>query len=147
MIDSTFVLIKPDGVRRGLVGEVLSRFERHGFVVRMASSVQMTEDDVAEHYPHLASEPFFPEIVSYMTSGPVVALALEAPNAVAAARRIAGATDPMKAEPGTIRADLATSYRYNVVHAADSDSSAQREIAHFFPGARVEENDVLDERG
>lgn len=144
--ETTFVLIKPDGVRRGLVGEVLARFERRGFIVRRASCVQMTSSDVAEHYPHLAAEPFFPEIVGFMTSGPVVALVLEAPNAVAAARQIVGATDPMKAEPGSIRADLATSVRFNVVHAADSESTARREIAHFFPGARDEENDVSDER-
>lgn len=121
-----------------MVGEVLSRFERHGFVVRRAASVQMTPSDVAEHYPHLEAEPFFPEIVSYMTSGPSIALIIQAPNAVAAARRIAGATDPIRAEPGTIRGDLATSVRYNVVHAADSESSVRREMAHFFPGAHVE---------
>ncbi|MGI6147263.1 MAG: nucleoside-diphosphate kinase [Firmicutes bacterium] len=140
-VGQTFVLIKPDAVQRRLVGEIVSRFERQGFVVRRMDSRRLAEADVAEHYPHLANEPFFPEIVAYMTSGPVVGMVLEAPNAVQAARRIVGATDPMKAERGSIRGDLATSIRYNLVHAADSESAARMEIGRFFSGAGDERNE------
>ncbi|MCR4426896.1 MAG: nucleoside-diphosphate kinase [Firmicutes bacterium] len=132
-MERTCIIIKPDGVSRGLVGEIVSRFERRGFRVANARALVMTDDLVAEHYAHLVSEAFFPEIRAYMTSGPVLAMVLEAPNAVEAARQMVGATDPMKAAPGTIRGDLATSLRFNLVHASDSPSSAAVEINRFFP--------------
>lgn len=133
--ERTLILVKPDGVSRGLVGEIVSRFERHGFVIEAIASRHMTPDMVREHYAHLIDRPFFHEITSYMTSGPVIAIVMQAPNAVEVARQIVGATDPAQAAPGTIRGDLATSIRHNLVHASDSKEAAAAEIGRFFLGS------------
>lgn len=132
-MELTCVLIKPDGIMRGLVGEIVSRFERRGCRIVLAATLLMTEELLREHYAHLVGKPFFDELTDYMMSGPVIALVLEAPNAVEAVRQIIGATDPMKADPGTIRGDLATSVDRNLVHASDSPGAAAAEIARFFP--------------
>ena len=136
-MERTFVMIKPDGLMRGLAGKIISMFETRGFSVVRARTLVMSEALVREHYLHLADEPFFDEIKAYMMSGPVLAMVMEAPNAVEAARQILGATDPMKAVPGTVRGSLATSVTYNLAHAADSREAAFREIERFF-GPRVE---------
>ncbi|MDD2201199.1 MAG: nucleoside-diphosphate kinase [Firmicutes bacterium] len=132
-MELTCVLVKPDGIRRGLVGEIVSRFERKGCRIVLATTLNMTEELLREHYAHLVGKPFFDELTDYMMSGPVIALAIGAPNAVEAVREIIGATDPMKADPGTIRGDLATSVSRNLVHASDSPEAAATEIARFFP--------------
>ncbi|MEA4882567.1 MAG: nucleoside-diphosphate kinase [Clostridia bacterium] len=131
-MERTCVLIKPDGVARGLCGEIIARFERRGLRVVKAKTLMMSERLIREHYRHLEGEPFFPEILDYMASGPVLAIVLEAHNAVEACRKVIGATDPVAAAPGTIRGDLATSIRYNLVHASDSRESAEAEAARFF---------------
>lgn len=132
-MEVTCVLIKPDGIMRGLVGKIVSRFERKGCRIVSATTLLMTEELLREHYAHLVGKPFFDELADYMMSGPVIALALEAPNAVEAVRQMIGATDPMRADRGTIRGDLATSVNRNLVHASDSPEAAATEIARFFP--------------
>jgi len=134
-MERTFVMIKPDGLMRGLAGRIISMFESRGFTVVRARTLAMSEALVREHYHHLVEQPFFDEIRAYMMSGPVLAMVMEAPNAVEAARQILGATDPMKAAPGTVRGSLATSVTYNLAHAADSGEAAFREIERLFgPG-------------
>ncbi|HFU3844847.1 TPA: nucleoside-diphosphate kinase [Streptococcus suis] len=132
-MEQTFFIIKPDAVQRGLVGQVLSRIERRGFVIRDLKMLTATEDLVAQHYEHLADKPFFPLLVQYMTSGPVIAGILEGPEVVKSWRDMMGATNPANALPGTIRGDFATApvdgIVANVVHGSDSLEAAQREIA------------------
>jgi nucleoside-diphosphate kinase len=131
-MERTFVMIKPDGLMRGLAGRIISMFETRGFRVVRARTLEMSESLVREHYIHLVEQPFFDEIRAYMMSGPVLAMVMEAPNAVEAARQILGATDPMKAAPGTVRGRFATSVTYNLAHAADSLAAARAEIERFF---------------
>ncbi|HFI0635563.1 TPA: nucleoside-diphosphate kinase [Streptococcus suis] len=132
-MEQTFFIIKPDAVQRGLVGQVLSRIERRGFVIRDLKMLTATEDLVAQHYEHLTDKPFFPLLVKYMTSGPVIAGILEGPEVVKSWRDMMGATNPINALPGTIRGDFATApvkgIVANVVHGSDSLEAAQREIA------------------
>jgi nucleoside-diphosphate kinase len=132
--ERTLVLIKPDGVERGLVGEVLGRIERKGFAL---VALELRTLDVAiaeEHYGEHNGKPFFGELVEFITSGPLVAAVIEGPDAIAAWRQMMGATKPLEATPGSIRADLATEMGRNIVHGSDSPESAAREIALFFPG-------------
>ncbi|HBK60493.1 MAG TPA: nucleoside-diphosphate kinase [Firmicutes bacterium] len=131
-MERTFVMIKPDGLTRGIVGQIISRFEARGFRVVSARTLEMSEGLVREHYRHLVGRPFFHEVEAYMTSGPVLAMVLEAPNAVEVARRMLGATDPAKAASGTVRRDFATSMTRNLAHAADSREAARAEIQRFF---------------
>ena len=131
-MERTFVMIKPDGLMRGLAGTIISMFETRGFRVVRARTLLMSETLVREHYLHLADQPFFDEIKAYMMSGPVLAMVMEAPNAVEAARQILGATDPIKAAPGTVRGSFATSVTYNLAHAADSPEAALAEVERFF---------------
>lgn len=128
----TFVMIKPDGVERGLVGEIVARFERRGFRLAEARLMRISRETAEEHYAQHKDKPFFGELVDYITSGPVFAMILEADGAVQLARQLIGATNPLKAAPGTIRADYAQSVEANVIHGADSDESAEREIRRFF---------------
>ena len=131
----TFVMIKPDGVERGLVGEIVARFERRGFRIAEALMMRVSRETAEEHYAQHKDKPFFGELVDYITSGPVFAMVLEADNAVQLARQLIGATNPLNAAPGTIRADYAQSVEANVIHGSDSDESAEREIRRFFgPG-------------
>jgi nucleoside-diphosphate kinase len=129
------VLIKPDAVGRKLVGEIISRIERKGLTL-VALQLKSVSDGLArEHYAEHEGKPFFPSLLEFITSGPVVAAIAEGPRAVAAFRQIAGATDPVeKAAPGTIRGDLALNTQENLVHGSDSPDSAAREIALWFPG-------------
>jgi nucleoside-diphosphate kinase len=132
--ERTLILIKPDGVERGLVGEVLSRIERKGYTL-VALELRTLDVATAEsHYGEHAGKPFFAELVEFITSGPLVAGVIEGPDAIAAWRQMMGATKPLEATPGSIRADLAVEMGRNIVHGSDSPESAAREIGLFFPG-------------
>jgi nucleoside-diphosphate kinase len=129
----TLVLVKPDGVARGLVGEVISRLEAKGLRLVAAELRTLTRDVAETHYGEHREKPFFGPLVEFITSGPLLALVAEGPRAVEAFRALAGATDPVKATPGTIRGDFALEVQNNIVHGSDSDESAAREIGLFFP--------------
>ena len=131
-MDRTLILVKPDAFERGLTGEIVARFERKG--LRIAALRHMTiERDLAErHYAEHTDKPFFGELVEFITSGPLVAMVLEGPQAVPAARQVIGATNPLEASPGSIRGDFAIETGTNLVHGSDSDESAEREIGLFF---------------
>ena len=133
MSERTLVLIKPDGVRRGLAGEVIARIERKGLRI-VAMDMRTVGRDLAEtHYAEHVGKPFYGSLVDFITSGPLVALVAEGPRAIEAFRGLAGATDPVKAAPGTIRGDYALEVQDNIVHGSDSPDSAEREIKIFFP--------------
>ncbi len=134
MTERTLVLIKPDGVARNLIGEVLSRIERKGLRI-VALELRTLDRATAEaHYGEHVAKPFFADLVDFITSGPLVAAVLEGPDAIAQWRAMMGATNPVTAAPGTIRGDLATVMQENVTHGSDSPESAAREVALFFPG-------------
>ncbi|KMO68007.1 nucleoside-diphosphate kinase [Mycolicibacterium chubuense] len=135
MSERTLVLVKPDGVQRRLVGEIISRIEAKGLTVA-ALELKNVDDELARaHYAEHDGKPFFGSLLEFITSGPVVAAILEGPRAVAAFRQLAGGTDPVeKAVPGTIRGDLGLETQYNLVHGSDSAESAAREIELWFPG-------------
>ncbi|MFN8173077.1 MAG: nucleoside-diphosphate kinase [Candidatus Nanopelagicales bacterium] len=134
MSERTLVLIKPDGVARGLVGEVLGRIERKGFVL-VAMELRTLDRATAEaHYGEHADKPFFADLVDFITGGPLVAAVIEGPDAIVQWRNMMGATNPVNAAQGTIRGDLATEMQNNVTHGSDSPQSAAREVALFFPG-------------
>lgn len=128
----TLILVKPDGVGRRLVGDVLGRFERKGLAIAQLKLVQLETSVVEEHYAHLNDKPFFGELVSFMTQSPVVAAILEGENAVDIGRQVIGATNPAEAAMGSIRGDLAISAGENIVHGSDSDENAEVEIKRFF---------------
>ncbi|WP_193047158.1 nucleoside-diphosphate kinase [Mycolicibacterium baixiangningiae] len=135
MTERTLVLIKPDGVQRHLVGEILGRIERKGLTIAALELKTVSDDLARSHYAEHEGKPFFGSLLEFITSGPVVAAIVEGPRAVAAFRQIAGATDPVeKATPGTIRGDLALVTQDNLVHGSDSPDSAVREIELWFPG-------------
>ncbi|WP_261664141.1 nucleoside-diphosphate kinase [Deinococcus sp. Marseille-Q6407] len=130
--ERTFAMIKPDGVRRGLTAEILRRIELKGYRVVGLKLYQIPRETAESHYGEHREKPFFGELVDFITSGPVVALALEGENAISGWRSMMGATNPASAAPGTIRGDLATSMSENVTHGSDSPESAQRELGLFF---------------
>lgn len=132
MIERTLVLVKPDGVRRGLIGEVISRFERKGFRIVALKMTRMSREKAMDFYSVHKDKPFFKDLVEFMTSGPIVAMILEGDSAVSVVREIIGATDGRKASPGTIRGDFALSIQENVVHASDSPESFERESKVIF---------------
>jgi nucleoside-diphosphate kinase len=132
MSERTLVLVKPDGVRRGLVGEVIARIERKGLVIRELQMRTLDTQTAQEHYAEHTDKPFFGELVSFITSGPLVAMAVEGPDAVKATRALMGATNPIDAAPGSIRGDFATVITENIVHGSDSPASAERELKLFF---------------
>ncbi|ABM14725.1 MULTISPECIES: nucleoside-diphosphate kinase [Mycolicibacterium] len=135
MTERTLVLIKPDGVQRRLIGEIISRIEAKGLTVA-ALELKNVDDALARaHYAEHEGKPFFASLLEFITSGPVVAAILEGPRAIAAFRQLAGGTDPVeKATPGTIRGDLGLETQFNLVHGSDSPDSAAREIELWFPG-------------
>lgn len=133
MTERTLVLIKPDGVARGLVGEVLGRIEAKGLRIVALQMRQLDVEIATAHYGEHVGKPFFESLVAFITSGPLVAAVVEGPEAIAAWRALMGATNPVAAAPGTIRGDLATVTQQNVTHGSDSPASAAREIALFFP--------------
>lgn len=132
MSERTLILVKPDGVRRGLVGEVISRIERKGLVIRELQMRTLDEQTAQEHYAEHTDKPFFGELVDFITGGPLVAMAVEGPDAVKAMRTLMGATNPIEAAPGSIRGDYATVITENIVHGSDSTASAERELKLFF---------------
>ena len=133
MSERTLVLVKPDGVRRGLVGEVISRIEAKGLRIVALELRALAAETAEQHYAEHREKPFFSSLVDFITGGPLVAMVVEGERAVEAFRALAGATDPVKATPGTIRGDFALDVQTNIVHGSDSTTSAQREIALFFP--------------
>lgn len=136
MSDRTLVLVKPDAVRRGLVGEVVGRLERKGLRIVALELRTIDRATAEEHYAEHRARPFFAELVEFITSGPLVALVVEGPRAVAAVRGIMGVTDPVQAVPGSVRGDYALEIGQNLVHGSDSAESASREIELFFPALR-----------
>ncbi|XP_006664086.2 nucleoside diphosphate kinase 2, chloroplastic [Oryza brachyantha] len=131
-VEQSYIMIKPDGVQRCLVGEIISRFEKKGFVLKGLKLFQCPKELAQEHYKDLKDKPFFPSLIEYITSGPVVCMAWEGDGVVASARKLIGATNPLQAEPGTIRGDLAVQTGRNVVHGSDSPDNGKREIALWF---------------
>ncbi|KAI9037036.1 nucleoside-diphosphate kinase [Aspergillus affinis] len=130
--EQTFIAIKPDGVQRGLVGPILSRFENRGFKLVALKLTSPSKEHLEKHYADLSSKPFFPGLVSYMLSGPIVAMVWEGKDVVKTGRTILGATNPLASAPGTIRGDFAIDVGRNVCHGSDSVESAQKEIALWF---------------
>jgi nucleoside-diphosphate kinase len=131
-MERTLILVKPDAFARGLSGEILARFERKGLAVVALRHMTVTKELAERHYAEHAERPFFGELVQFITSGPILAMVLEGPEAVRAARQVIGATNPLEAAPGTIRGDLAIETGTNMVHGSDSAESAARESALFF---------------
>lgn len=131
-MEQTFVMVKPGAVARGLVGEILARFERKGFKIKAMRYLQMDRQLAEEHYAEHQGKDFFPGLVSSITSGPVAAFVLEGPEAISVVRKMMGVTNPLAAEPGTIRGDLGLEIGANVVHGSDGPESARREIGLYF---------------
>ena len=138
--ERTFVAIKPDGVKRGLIGKILERFENKGFKIVAMKLLQVTPEIAAKHYAEHHGKSFYNRLVHYITSGPIVAMVIEGYEAVESVRHMVGATSPLKADMGTIRADFAQVMEYNVVHASDSIESAQREIGIYFKPEEIFDN-------
>ena len=132
-MEETLVLIKPDGVKRQICGEILTRYERKGLIIKAMKLLQTPKELAEEHYAEHKDKPFFGELVDFITSGPVLAFVLAGKNAVPSVRTINGATNPVDATPGSIRGDYALTMDSNVVHASDSVDSAAREIHLWFP--------------
>ncbi|MER5864606.1 nucleoside-diphosphate kinase [Kitasatospora sp. NPDC002040] len=135
MSQRTLVLLKPDAVKRGLAGEILSRIERKaGWQLAAVELRTFDRETLEQHYAEHVGRPFYEPLLEFMTSGPSLALIVQGENVVPGIRALAGATDPLQAGPGTIRGDFATITRENLIHASDSEASAEREIKIFFPG-------------
>jgi len=132
-METTLVLLKPDAVRRSLMAEIIGRFERRGFHFRGLRLLQLDRAMAETHYAEHSERPFFGELVDFITSGPIVALALEGEGAVLAVREMMGKTNPLDSAPGTIRGDLALLMGENIIHGSDSTESAERELAIYFP--------------
>jgi nucleoside-diphosphate kinase len=132
-MERTLILVKPDAFARNLTGEIIARFERKGLRLAALKQMTITRELAERHYAEHEGKPFFEELVSFITSGPLVAMVLEGDSAVEAARQVIGATNPIEASPGSIRGDYATDLGQNMVHGSDSHESAARESALFFP--------------
>src|SRR6478735_2127352 len=133
-MDRTLILVKPDAFARGLTGEIIARFEHKGLKIVALRHMTVGRDLAERHYAEHSQRPFFGELVDFITSGPIVAMVLEGPDAVRAARQLIGATDPLEAAPGSIRGDFAIEMGANMVHGSDSPEAAEREAALFFEG-------------
>ena len=133
MSERTLILVKPDGVRRGLIGEVVSRIERKGLAISRLELRTISRETAEQHYAEHRERPFFGELVEFITGGPLVAMVVEGPDAVKSMRSLMGATNPVEATPGSIRGDFATVIGENIVHGSDSPENGEREIAIFFP--------------
>ncbi|HEX7002481.1 MAG TPA: nucleoside-diphosphate kinase [Trueperaceae bacterium] len=136
-VEQTFAMVKPDGVRRGLSGTVIARLEAKGFEIKGLKLMRISRELAQRHYGEHEGKPFFEGLVSFITSGPVVAMVVEGENAIAEWRKMMGATNPKDASPGTIRGDLATTIDENVVHGSDAPATAEREIGIFFDPAEL----------
>jgi nucleoside-diphosphate kinase len=135
--ETTLVLVKPDGMGRGLAGEIIARFERRGFELRGARLLRIGKPMAREHYAEHRGKPFFGDLVSFITSGPVLALAVTGESAISTVRAMMGETNPLDSAAGTIRGDFALGLSENIVHGSDSKASARRELALFFPDGLV----------
>ncbi|TCP59342.1 nucleoside diphosphate kinase [Tumebacillus sp. BK434] len=133
-VEQTFLMVKPDGVQRGLIGEIVSRFENKGFKLVNAKLIQVPRELAESHYAELSDKPFFGELVDFITSSPVFGMIWEGENVISTARAMMGATNPASAAPGTIRNDFAISVGMNIIHGSDSPENAQREINLWFGG-------------
>jgi nucleoside-diphosphate kinase len=131
-MERTLILVKPDAFARNLSGEIIARFERKGLRLAALKQMTMTSELAEQHYAEHAEKPFFGELTSFITSGPLVAMVLEGDRAIEAARQVIGATDPLKAAPGSIRGDFAIEVGQNMVHGSDAPESAAREVGLFF---------------
>lgn len=144
-MERTFVMIKPDGVQRGLVGEVIRRLERKGLKIVAMKMMKVSEELATKHYAEHKEKPFFKSLLEYITSGPVVAMVVEGKNAVKVVRTLVGATNPVEASPGTIRGDYGMDIGRNVIHASDSLESAEREVSLFFKAEEIIDYSRIDE--
>ncbi len=144
-MEQTYIMIKPDAVQRGLMGEIISRIENRGLKIAAMRLGVMSEESAKEHYKEHAERPFFVSLIEYVTSGPSVSMVVEGKNSIAIMRAVNGATNPVDALPGTIRGDLAIETGRNVVHASDSTESAQREIAIHFKDSEIVNYSKIDE--
>ncbi len=131
-MDTTLILLKPDCLTKGHCGDVLQRFEKAGFRIRGCKMFRLTNELLREHYAHIASKPFFPEMEAFMSSSPIIAVALQADGVIEKVRALVGPTDSKKAAPGTIRGDFGVDVMVNIVHASDSLDAAKAELARFF---------------
>lgn len=131
-MERTYIMLKPDALKRGVAGEIISRIERKGYKIAEAKTIMLTEEVLKEHYAHIADKPFFPEVVEYMVSGPVLAMIVEGPDVVQGMRILMGATKWEEAAPGTIRGDYAFCTSENLIHGSDSVENAEIEIKRFF---------------
>ncbi|WP_342387028.1 nucleoside-diphosphate kinase [Salinicoccus bachuensis] len=136
-MEKTFLMIKPDGVQRNLVGTIVERLENKGFKLAGAKLMQVSEDLAKTHYQEHQDKPFFGELVDFITSGPVFAMVLEGENVIETARLVVGSTNPQQAAPGTIRGDFGLTVGKNIIHGSDSTESAEREISLFFDDSEV----------
>ncbi|KAI3918633.1 hypothetical protein MKX01_041953 [Papaver californicum] len=136
-MEQTFIMIKPDGVQRGLVGEIICRFEKKGFSMKGLKLISVERAFAEKHYEDLSSKPFFSGLVDYIISGPVVAMVWQGKNVVSTGRNIIGATNPAASAPGTIRGDYAVEIGRNIIHGSDAVESARKEIALWFPDGTV----------
>ena len=136
-VETTLVLVKPDGVGRGLAGEIVARLERRGFELRGARLLKVSRSLAHQHYAEHKGKPFFADLVSFISSGPVLALAVRGESAIPTVRTMMGATNPLDSAPGTIRGDFALELSENIVHGSDSKASAKRELGLFFPDGLV----------
>ncbi|KAI5186437.1 nucleoside-diphosphate kinase [Nematocida homosporus] len=143
-MEYTYVMIKPDGVKRRLVGEIITRIEKKGFGIEYIQTDLAKKEVLEEHYGHLKDKPFFPAILEYMTSGPVVKMIVSGDNVVAGIRKLLGATNPAEAEVGTIRGDLAVATGRNLCHASDSFENAKKEVGLWTTGFNPESNVIFD---
>ena len=146
MLQTTLVLLKPDCVQRNLMGQVISRFEAKGLTILGMKMMQLDDALINEHYGFLSDKPFFPAIVSYMKSSPIVAMAIRWANAVPTIRTMSGATNPVEALPGTIRWDFALSIDGNIMHASDSVETANEELKRFFKDSEIFNYERLDNK-
>ena len=144
--ERTLVLVKPDGVQRGLVGEILGRLERRGLKLIGLKLMRISNDIAARHYAEHQAKPFYAGLLAFITSGPVVAMIWEGREAVSVVRSLMGSTDPLKAAPGTIRGDLALDLGMNLIHGSDSPARAETEIALFFSQGELHEYDRTADR-
>ncbi|MGY4690110.1 nucleoside-diphosphate kinase [Salibacterium sp. K-3] len=137
-MEQSFIMVKPDGVQRNLVGDIVQRFEKKGFKLAGAKLMHIPSDMAEKHYAELKDKPFFDGLISFITSGPVFAMVWEGDNVIAEARKMMGATNPTEAAPGTIRGDFAVQVGMNVIHGSDSPESAEREINLFFDKSELQ---------
>ena len=131
-LETTLILCKPDAVSRGLIGEIISRIERRGYVITAMKMMQLPGDKAREHYAEHKDRPFFADLVNFITSAPLVAMAVEGESVIEGMRQMIGATNPLTAAPGSIRGDFGQTISYNMVHGSDSKGSAERELKIFF---------------